>query len=123
MMKNLITKCSTDEIKDLTPYLGIFPFSYQAGWLNLVELKKAIGINSITELAIMNFDVLGLIISHLGYCKVCTAYSSTANINEDPIQTTLFSKTETTPYFAIKPTYKKFVNGWDIPSSIGEEIT
>lgn len=63
----------------------------RCGWLDLVKLKEACQLNSISSLCINHLDTIGIIGNKLGYIKVCTGYEESG-----------------------EPIYHEFKGGWEI---------
>jgi adenylosuccinate synthase len=73
----------------------------RVGWLDLVQLRKAIRVNGITEIALTKIDILG----GLEELKICVAY----DINDERVKETPVSLTK---FRNAKPIYATFA-GWD----------
>ena len=80
------------------------------GWLDLVQVRQAVRVNGLTEIALTKLDVLN------GFEKlsVCVAYGvNNEHITEMPASLTLYRKA--------KPIYKTLPGWGDLPENIWDK--
>ena len=83
----------------------------RCGWLDLVRLKTAVDINSVTALCLNHLDTIGKIGETLGYIDVCTGYL----VCNETHKNCPHSKIDYVPndMSNVVPIYERFVGGWN----------
>ena len=83
----------------------------RCGWLDLVRLKTAVDINSVTALCLNHLDTIGKIGETLGYIDVCTGYLDCNETHKNCPH----SKIDYVPndMSNVVPIYERFVGGWN----------
>ena len=80
------------------------------GWLDLVQVRQAVRVNGLTEIALTKLDVL----NNIDQISVCVAYTSNGEtIREMPASLTAYRNAE--PIYEVLPGWK------DLPDSVWEK--
>ena len=82
----------------------------RVGWLDLVQIRQAVRVNGLTEIALTKLDVL----SGFDELPICVAYDIDGeNITEMPASLTCYRKA--------KPVYKSFAGWGNLPENIWDK--